>query len=95
VSKFAWGYRLKMDVTYNDVLAGIAVTPSVFWSHDVKGYSADGQFNEDRHILGLGVKFSYNRKYTLDIGATRFNSNAKYDPLRDRDFYSATMSVAF
>ena len=95
VSKFAWGYRLKMDVTYNDVLAGIAVTPSVFWSHDVKGYSADGQFNEDRHILGLGVKFSYNRKYTLDLGATRFNGNASYDPLRDRDFYSATLSAAF
>lgn len=95
VSKFAWGYRLKMDVTYNDVFAGVAVTPSVFWSHDVRGYSADGQFNEDREALGLGVKFSYNRKYTLDLGATMFNRSAKYDPMRDRDFYSATMSVAF
>ncbi len=95
VSGFAWGYRLKLDVTYNDVFAGVALTPSVFWSHDVKGFAADGQFNEDRQVLGLGVRFSYNRQYTLDLGATKFNGNAKYDPLRDRDFYSATMNVAF
>jgi hypothetical protein len=95
VSKFAWGYRLKLDVTYNDVFAGVAVTPSVFWSHDVEGVSADSQFNEDRQTLALGVKFSYNKRYTLDLGATMFNHDAKYDPLRDRDFYSASFNAAF
>jgi len=95
VSKFAWGYRLKLDVTYNDVFSGVAVTPSVFWSQDVKGVSADSQFNQDRQTLALGVKFSYNKKYALELGATTFNHSAKYDPLRDRDFYSATLSVAF
>lgn len=95
MSRFAWGYRAKLDVTYNDVFAGVAVTPNVFWSHDVKGYSVDGQFLEDRKALGLGVKFSYRKKYTLDVGATMYNRDAKYDPLRDRDFYHATVSMSF
>lgn len=95
VSKNAWGYRMKLDVTYNDIFYGVAVTPSVYWSHDVKGYSADGQFNEGRQALGLAVKFSYAKKYSLDIGATSFNRNAKYDPLRDRDFYYATANISF
>ena len=92
---FAWGYRLKLDLTYNDVFAGITVIPSVFWSQDVKGYSMDSQFIQDRRVLGLGTKFSYNKKYTLDLGATLYNHNAQYDALHDRDFYSASVSATF
>jgi hypothetical protein len=95
VSKNAWGYRMKLDVTYNDVFYGVAVTPSVYWSHDVSGYSADGQFSEGRQALNVAVKFSYAKKYTFDIGATKFNQGAKYDPLRDRGFYYATANISF
>ncbi|MFV7431630.1 DUF1302 domain-containing protein [Pseudomonas shirazica] len=96
VTRFAWGYRLRGELTYNNVLdTGIAVTPSVFWSHDVKGWSADSQFAEDRMALGVGAKFSYDKKYTLDLSITEFNRDAKYDPLRDRGFYSAAFSVSF
>ena len=96
VTRFAWGYRLRAELTYNNVMGtGVAVSPSVFWSHDVKGWSADGQFSEDRMALGLGTKFSFDKKYTLDLSITEFNRDAKYDPLRDRGFYSAAFSVSF
>lgn len=96
VTRFAWGYRLRGELTYNNVGgSGIAITPSVFWSHDVKGWSADSQFAENRMALGVGAKFSYDKKYTLDLSITEFNRNAKYDPLRDRGFYSAAFSVSF
>lgn len=96
VTRSAWGYRLRGELTYNNVGgSGIAITPSVFWSHDVKGWSVDGQFAEDRMALGVGAKFSYDKKYTLDLSITEFNRNAKYDPLRDRGFYSAAFSVSF
>lgn len=96
VSRFAWGYRLSSDLQYPNVGGtGIGVTPNIFWSHDVKGYSMDGQFLEDRRVLGLGVKFSYAKKYILDLNATTYNHNAKFDALRDRDFYSATLSMNF
>ena len=94
-SRFAWGYRLKLDLTYNDVFAGVSVIPNVFWSHDVKGWSIDNQFVQERQALGLGVRFSYAKKYTLDLNATKYNRDASYDPLRDRDFYSAVATVSF
>ncbi len=93
-SRFAWGYRTKLELTYNTD-AGVTVYPSVFWSHDVKGYSVDNQFLEDRKALGLGVRFSYAKKYNLELGAVMFDRNAKYDPLRDRDFYSVSVSTSF
>jgi hypothetical protein len=96
VSRFAWGYRLKFDLTYNNVMdTGIAVTPSVFFAHDVKGISVDSQFLEQRRTIGLSTKFSYAKKYTLELGYVTYNHNAKYDPLRDRDFYSATVGMTF
>lgn len=96
VTRFAWGYRLRGELTYNNVGgSGITISPNVFWSHDVKGWSADSQFAEDRMALGVGAKFSYDKKYTLDLSVTEFNRNAKYDPLRDRGFYSAAFSVSF
>ena len=96
VSRFAWGYRLYSELQYTNVGGtGIAVTPNIYWAHDVDGYSMDGQFLKDRKVLGVGVKFSYAKKYNLELNATTFNHNAKFDALRDRDFYSATASMSF
>ena len=96
VSRFAWGYRAKLDLIYNNVFdSGVTVTPSIFFAHDVKGVSVDSQFLEHRQTLGLSAKFSYAKKYTLELGAVTYNHNAKYDPLRDRDFYSATVGMSF
>jgi Protein of unknown function (DUF1302) len=96
VTRSSWGYRLRMDMTYNNVFdTGVTATPSVFFAHDVKGVSVDSQFLEDRRTLGLSAKFSYVKQYTLELGYVTYNHNAKYDPLRDRDFYSATIGVSF
>jgi hypothetical protein len=96
VSRFAWGYRAKLDLVYNNVLdSGVTVTPSIFFAHDVKGVSADSQFLEHRRTVGLSAKFAYAKRYTLELGAVTYNHNAKYDPLRDRDFYSVTLGMSF
>ena len=95
VTPFSWGYRLLGYQTYSNLFWGVTVIPQVFWSHDVKGYAADSAFVEGRQTLGLSVKFSYNKMYTLELGSTMYNHKAHYDTLRDRDFYSATFSVNF
>ena len=95
VSKFSWGYRLLGYQTYPNLFWGVTVIPQVFWSQDVKGVAADSAFSEGKQALGLSVKFSYNKKYTLELGSTTYNHRAHYDALRDRDFYSATFAVNF
>lgn len=93
---FAWGYRAKLELTYNNIFdSGVTFYPSAYWSHDVEGWSVDGQFAEDRMALALGARFSYAKKYNLELNAVRYNRNADYDPLRDRGFYSATFSMSF
>lgn len=96
VTKDAWGYRLLGQLTYNNVFGtGVQAAPRVFWSHDVKGYAVDGAFVEDRTVLGLGMKLSYDKRYTLDLSYNQYGNKAKFDPLRDRDYYSATFSMSF
>lgn len=95
VSKNAWGYRLKGELTYNDLIPGVTVYPSLFWSHDVKGYSLDSQFLEGRQTIALATRFSYAKQYTLELGAVRYSNSAKYDPLRDRDSYFMNLAMSF
>jgi len=95
ITDSAWGYRLRVSADYLNVgNSGIAVTPSVFWSQDVDGISMDPAFIEDRQVLGLGVKFTYNKKYVLDFNWVDY-ADDNYDPLFDRDYYSAALSVTF
>jgi hypothetical protein len=74
--------------------SGVTITPSVFWSQDVEGVSMDPTFVEDRSVLGLGVKFNYNKKYALDLNYVEYGTS-DFDPLFDRDYYSAAVSVTF
>jgi hypothetical protein len=95
ITDSAWGYRLRFSADYLNVFnSGIAVTPNLFWSQDVDGISMDPAFIEDRQVLGLGVKFTYNKKYVLDLNWVDY-ADDNYDPLFDRDYYSAAVSVTF
>jgi len=95
VTDFAWGYRLRASLDYlNFAGTGVTLTPSVFWAHDVDGFSMDPQFLEDRQTLGLGLKFTYNKRYVVDLNYNWFADSA-YNALMDRDFYGLSASVTF
>jgi hypothetical protein len=95
ITDMAWGYRLRVSMDYNNVLnSGVTLTPSVFWSQDVEGISMDPAFIEDREVLGLGLKFTYNKQYVFDLNWVDYADN-NFDPLFDRDYYSASLSVTF
>ena len=95
VTDFAWGYRLRASLDYlNFAGTGVTLTPSVFWAHDVDGFSMDPQFIEDRQTLGLGLKFTYNKRYVVDLNYNWFADSA-YNALMDRDFYGLSASVTF
>jgi hypothetical protein len=95
ITDMAWGYRLRVSMDYNNVFnSGVTMTPSVFWSQDVEGISMDPAFIEDREVLGLGMKFTYNKQYVFDLNWVDYANN-NFDPLFDRDYYSASFSVTF
>lgn len=96
VTDFAWGYRLRVSADYSQVFgSGWTMTPSVFWAHDVDGTSHDGQFQEDRKTLGLGLAFNLNKVHNLAFTFTTFDDKAEYNVFRDRDNYSIAYSYTF
>lgn len=97
VTDFSWGYRLRTAATYRDVIGSVDLIPGIAWSHDVEGYSPEpGQvFNEGRRSLGLSLGFEFNPNTRASIAYTRFANSAAFDPLRDRDFLSGTVSYSF
>ena len=91
---FSWGYRVRAGLDYSDVFAGINLTPSLAWSHDVAGNSPPPNFIEDRKALSLGLRADYMNIYRADLSYTTF-FGADYNELEDRDFVSLSFSVSF
>lgn len=96
VTDFSWGYRMRANLRYSDVFAGVNLTPSIAWSHDVKGYSPAPaqQFNEGRRAVSLGLKADYMDTYTASISYTSY-FGGDFNELKDRDFMALNMSVSF
>jgi hypothetical protein len=94
VTDSSWGYRIRMGLTYNDVIAGINLTPSFAWSHDVDGYSPNSNFNEDAKALSVALGAEYLNRYTASLSYTTF-SGGDYNTIVDRDFLSLSLSVSF
>jgi hypothetical protein len=91
----AWGWRMLVEANYSNVVAGINFKPRLFLSDDVKGYSADGNFNEGRRLIAPGLRLEYGGKYYADLSYSRYNHHAKYDDMHDRDLYSLVVGVNF
>ncbi len=94
VTDSSWGYRIRAGLTYNDVFAGVNLTPRIAWSHDVDGYSPNSNFNEGSKALSVGLTAEYLNRYTGTLDYTTF-SGGDYDTVKDRDFVSFSVSVSF
>ncbi|WP_339845809.1 DUF1302 domain-containing protein [uncultured Halopseudomonas sp.] len=91
-TEWSWGYRARASLDYSNVFAGVNVSPSLTWSHDVEGYGPN--FTENAKAVSFGLNFDYANKYTASLSYTDF-FDGKYNTNVDRDFASASVSVNF
>lgn len=96
-TSFSWGYRMRASLDYNDVFAGINLTPQIAWSHDVKGYAPGpgGNFQEGRQSAGLSLKAVYLNQYSANLSYTSYFGGKPYNVLKDRDNVSLSVSYSF
>ena len=90
-SAFAWGYRFVAKLDYNNVLAGINVSPKVVFSHDVNGITPDPLFLfvEDRKSMSLGLSFDYQSRWSADLNYNSFFGGVgTTNQMEDRDYVS-------
>jgi hypothetical protein len=96
-SAFAWGYRFIAKLAYNDVFAGINVSPRVVFSHDVNGITPDPLFLfvEDRKSMALGLGFDYQNRWSADLNYNSFFGGVgTTNQIEDRDYVSFSISYS-
>lgn len=90
-TQHSWGYRLVAALDYSG-FAGVALTPSLAFSHDVEGYGPN--FNEGAKAASLGLNALYNNKYNASLSYTNY-FGGDFNTLTDRDFVALSVGVNF
>ena len=93
----SWGYRMAAQLTYDNVIEAINLSPRLQWAHDVQGISPQpaGPFRAGRKAISIGLKATYLEKWEGDLSYTNFYGAGKYNLLSDRDFFSVTIKYSF
>jgi hypothetical protein len=89
----AYGYRLYGQLNYTTPI-GVSVKPGVYFAHDLRGWSVDGQLSQGRRVLGLSLRMERSA-WWAEASAVGFNRNATYDDGRDRAFYGVSAGTSF
>lgn len=96
VTPWSIGYRLRSQLAYTNVWGtSLTLKPTIFYSADVSGYSADGQFNSGRRIVQTSLIGEFAKHWSAQLSAVTYSHSAGWDPLRDRDYYAASVKLAF
>lgn len=94
VTPNAWAYRLRLDARLANLQPGLLLAPSATFTDDVRGWSYDGQINEKRQSLNLGLRAEYRQRYLAEL-AFAANWGGAYNALSDRDLLSFAVGVKF
>ena len=96
VTRFASGVNVLFALTYNRVFGtGVTATPKFYFKRDLNGQSIDGQFIKGRGTIAPGLNLDFSKRFAVDLNYVTYNHEAKFDPMRDRDFYSIALSTKF
>ncbi|MEC9342080.1 MAG: DUF1302 family protein, partial [Pseudomonadota bacterium] len=99
----AWGYRVRVNVTYNRAIAQVInLTPEINWRHDVNGVA--GPFIEDAKTLALSLNWDYlvnlsgGFSITHNFDGSRHKNTLSGAPTRgdeDRSWFTANIKYEF
>ena len=88
----SWGYRLRAKLDYPNVIAGINLSPSLAWSHDVDGYGPN--FEEGNKAISIGLDADYLNTYTTSLSYTDF-FGGDFNTNVDRDYVALSFGLNF
>jgi len=82
---------------FDNVFAGINISPSLAFTHDVKGVTPLplGNFIAGRKSLTLAAEFTLQNKWSFELRYATFFGAGVYNLLADRDYVSATIKYSF
>lgn len=96
VNKNAYGYTLALSGTWNDVFAGVNLSPFVVYRDDFEGNSYQtGRFIEGRKAYTLGIKAAYMNSLEAELQYTEFSGGGNNNGVRDRDNVGFNVKYSF
>ncbi len=94
---FSWGYQLVGRLDYNNVFAGVNVSPLLVFAHDVGGNTPlpMGNFLHGRKTVTVGADFTFQNAWACELRYVNFSGAGRYNLVSDRDYVSATLKYSF
>ncbi len=94
---FSWGYQVLAKLDYTNVFAGVNVSPSIAFAHDVRGTTPLplGNFIEGRQSINLAAEFTYQNAWALEIRYVNYSGGGLYNLIADRDYVATTLKYSF
>ena len=92
----SYGYTLVLSGTWNDVYAGVNMSPFAVFKHDFQGNSHQtGNFIEDRKAYTVGLRASYLNSLEAEVQYTEFMGAGQSNGSRDRDNIGVNVKYSF
>lgn len=96
INKNAYGYTLLLSGTWNDVYAGVNLSPFAVYKEDFEGNSHQtGNFIEGRKAYTLGVRANYLSNLEAELQYTEFYGAGQNNSGRDRDNVGLNVKYSF
>jgi hypothetical protein len=94
---FAWGYRVIAKADYNNVFAGVNMSPKITFAHDVNGITPDPMFlfTEGRKSMALSLSFDYQSRWGAEVSYNSFFGGVgTTNAMEDRDYVSFSVKYS-
>ncbi|MFV3369419.1 DUF1302 domain-containing protein [Pseudomonas sp. NY15435] len=96
ISRDSYGYTLLLTGSWNDVYAGVKLSPYAVYQEDFSGNSdRTGNFIEGRKAYTLGIDASYLNTFEVGTQYTNYYGAGSSNSMRDRDNVSITAKYSF
>lgn len=96
ISRDSYGYTLLLSGSWNDVYAGVKLSPYVVYQDDFQGNSdRTGNFIEGRKAYTLGMDASYLNSFEVGLQYTEYFGAGRNNSMRDRDNVSLSAKYSF
>jgi hypothetical protein len=96
ISRDSYGYTLLLSGSWNDVYAGVKLSPYVVYQDDFQGNSdRTGNFIEGRKAYTMGMDASYLNAFEVGLQYTEYYGAGRNNSMRDRDNVSLSAKYSF
>jgi hypothetical protein len=96
INKNSYGYTLVLSGTWNDVYAGVNLSPFAVYKHDFEGNSHQtGNFIEGRQAYTLGMRANYLNSLEAEVQYTEFYGAGQNNSGTDRDNIGVNVKYSF